>query len=151
MNTKQRIELILVLLMSLIISSCGSHFVSAYDYPFQSTGITVTTGDQIEFSASGKWDCGLGRTDLNGNDEMEPNSPAPNANLCALVGAIGVDTPNVGDGFFIGESNQITVTRSGTLYVGSNDNLGECVPGLPFSCYKDNKGTISVRISVKQP
>lgn len=126
--------------------------VLASAYPFQSTGITVTAGDQLEFSAnvSDTWNCGFGETGPNGNEGVkDSNSPVPNANLCALVGVIGVDTPNAGDGFFIGSSNQITATQSGTLYLGSNDNLGNCF-GTPGSCYQDNQGAISVWISVGQ-
>jgi hypothetical protein len=125
--------------------------VSASAYPFQSTGITVTAGDQLKFSASGNWNCGSGITWPNGNDGIqEPNSPVPNSNLCALVGVIDVDTPSAGSGFFIGSSNQITAMKSGTLYLGSNDNLGKCDGVNPGSCYRDNQGTISVWLSVGQ-
>ena len=40
-----------------------------------------------------------------------------------------------------------SATQNGTLYLGSNDNLGICQEG---SCYQDNQGAISVWISVRQ-
>lgn len=124
--------------------------VSASAYPFQSTEISVTAGDQLEFSASGTWYCGQGWTGPDGNPDIkEPNSPALSAGLCALAGMIGnVPTPTVNGCFFVGSTNQITATQSGTLYLGSNDNLGLCDGINPGSCYNDNRGAVSVWITV---
>jgi hypothetical protein len=125
--------------------------VPASAYPFQSTGISVTDGDQLEFSASGTWYCGLGWTGPDGGPNKDANSPVPSAGLCALVGMIGDDpTPFVGCCFFVGSTNQITATRSGMLYLGSNDSLGKCDGVNPGSCYNDNQGVVSVWITVSQ-
>jgi hypothetical protein len=128
--------------------------ITASAYPFQNTGITVTGGNLLEFSANGTWNCGSGQTGPNGNNGILDSSfPVPNANLCALVGVIGDNTPDPGDGFLIGSANQITATQSGVLYLGSNDNLGNCKLATPSpnvgSCYQDNQGSVSVSISVK--
>jgi hypothetical protein len=124
--------------------------VSASAYPFQSTGISVTAGNRLEFSASGTWYCGLGWTGPDGDPDIkEPNSPAPSASLCALVGMIDdVQTPTVNCGFFVGSTNQITATQSGILYLSSNDHLGPCDGINPGSCYNDNQGVVSVWITV---
>jgi hypothetical protein len=124
--------------------------VSATDYPFQSTGISVTAGDQLEFAASGTWYCGLGWTGPDGNPDIkEPNSPVPSAGLCALVGMIGdVPTPTVNCCFLVGSVNQITATQSGMLYLGTNDHLGPCDGLNPGSCYNDNRRDVSAWITV---
>lgn len=124
--------------------------VSASAYPFQSTGISVTAGDRLEFSASGTWYCGQGWTGPDGNSDIkEPNSPVPGAGLCALVGMISdTPTPTKRCCFFVGSTNQITATQSGMLYLGSNDNLGPCDGLNPGSCYNDNRGDVSVWITV---
>jgi hypothetical protein len=121
--------------------------INANSYPFQSTEITISSGDRLEFSASGNWNCGLGTIGPNGNDRKEPNSPAPNGNYCGLVGVIGTGTPSIGGGFFIGSAYQFTASQGGMLYLGSNENLGKCDGSHTGSCYEDNTGSISVHIT----
>jgi hypothetical protein len=126
--------------------------IPASAYPFPSTGISVRAGDQLSFSASGAWYCGLGWTGPDGDSRIkEPNSPVPNAGLCALVGMIGDHpTPTADCCFFIGSANQITATQNGMLYLGSNDSLGKCDWINPGSCYNDNLGSVSVWITERR-
>ncbi len=124
--------------------------VPASGYPFTSTEIQLQSGDQLSFTVTGSWNCGQGFYGPNGNTKTkEPNSPVPTAGLCALVGMIGdTNIPVAGSGFFIGSSKQLTATTNGTLYLGSNDNLGGCKGGPPGNCYPDNLGKVTVKIKV---
>jgi hypothetical protein len=112
------------------------------------TSIEVREGDTLCFTATKKWNVGQGSIGPDGNPGMCdcPVSDADgNAMIGALIGRIGTD----GTPFIIGSTNSIKATRSGILYLGSNDNLGPCT-GERGSCYDDNSGKIKVSIRIKR-
>lgn len=112
------------------------------------TSIEVREGDTLCFTATKKWDVGQGSITPDGNPgtcECPVSDAKGNAMVGALVGRIGTD----GTPFIIGSGNAVKATRSGTLYLGSNDNLGPCT-GQRGSCYDDNSGKVKVQVRIKR-
>jgi len=91
------------------------------------TGVTVNTGDQVAFQASGEILFGrsAGQTATpDGNAEgRSPSYPDPTVPVGALIGRIGTN----GKPFAIGMQTQpLPMPASGRLYLGVNDNeLGD--------------------------
>lgn len=108
-----------------------------------STGIQIQRGADVGFFASGQWDMGLG---LSGPDGLGSSCSActVHAPVGALIGRIG----RGGSPFLIGSRTTILATESGTLFLGSNDNLGNC-GGDPGSCYDDNRGSMQVCVEIR--
>jgi hypothetical protein len=112
------------------------------------TSIEVREGDTLCFTATKKWDVGQGSISPDGNPgtcECPVSDASGNAMVGALVGRIGAN----GTPFIIGSTNAVKATRSGTLYLGSNDNLGPCT-GQRGSCYDDNGGKVKVQVRIKR-
>jgi hypothetical protein len=100
------------------------------------TGIDVTTGDVIRFTAEGTVTWSPGQQD---GPAGEMNSPIndrrtiPGRPAGALIGRIGTSASDV---FFIGDDRGgFRVRTSGRLYLGVNDNS-----------YLDNSGSFQVRV-----
>lgn len=90
--------------------------------PWTDTGITVTAGDRIAFTASGQIQFGQSPgqvADPNGNPaERRANYPDPSVPVGALLGRIGNGAP-----FAIGMQTQaLVMPASGRLMLGVNDN-----------------------------
>jgi hypothetical protein len=112
------------------------------------TSIEVQEGDALCFTATKEWSLGQGSISPDGNPgicECPVSDAGGNAMLGALIGRIGTD----GAPFIIGSTNAVKATRSGTLYLGCNDNLGPC-NGQPGSCYDDNSGKLKVHVRIKR-
>lgn len=115
------------------------------------TEIQVQEGNTICFTASGKWDVGLGPIGPNGKEDWceclvsERHGTGFRGSVGALVGRIGEN----GAPFLVGSQTTITAMGNGTLYLGSNDNLGPCDGSTRGSCYDDNKRTLQVCVEVK--
>jgi hypothetical protein len=107
--------------------------------------IQVRTGDRLAFEASGSWSIGLGQVGANGGPGFCAGCPVQTA-PGALIGRIGN-----GAHFFIGEDSVIRAPASGTLFLGSNDNAeGLCDGQNTGSCYNDNTGSLSIRLTVRR-
>lgn len=112
------------------------------------TSIEVQEGDTLCFTAMKMWDVGQGSISPDGNPgtcDCPVRDASGNAMVGALIGRIGTD----GTPFIIGSTNAVKATRSGTLYLGSNDNLGPCT-GQRGSCYDDNSGKVKVSIHIRR-
>lgn len=125
--------------------------VSGDDY-WRETDVIVEKGDWLEFKATGRWWSGISNTGPDGDGGLfglgRPSSsqcPVVDANLGALVGKVEGDAP-----FRIGSQHQVIATKSGQLYLAMNDNTGSLEGGGPGSCYADNKGVISVVVTVRR-
>jgi hypothetical protein len=100
------------------------------------TGIDVTTGDVIRFSAEGSVLWSAGQEDGPAgemNSPMNDRRPVPARPAGALIGRIGTSASDV---FFIGgDRGAFRVRASGRLYLGVNDHY-----------YADNSGSFEVRV-----
>lgn len=117
------------------------------------TGITVSKGDLIKFTAIGHATYGLeGSTgnypttnpdgdrfvdDNSIGEKIDPSAIDPSAPIGSLVGKIGLN----GDCFYIGSSNQLIMPASGTIMLRYNDVEGE---------YYNNGGSYNVIISKEE-
>lgn len=114
------------------------------------TAIQVEDGNTISFSAFGTWDVGLGPTGPDGQHDWcectvsERSGAGFRGPVGALIGRIG----GQGEPFLIGSKKTITAVGSGTLFLGSNDNLGPCDKVSRGSCYDDNRGNMEVCVEV---
>jgi hypothetical protein len=85
------------------------------------TGVDVTAGSTVYFTASGQVTWGRGRRDGPAGERNSPENdarPLPTRPAAALIGRVGGDAP-----FFIGnESGGIRVRQNGRLYLGINDD-----------------------------
>jgi hypothetical protein len=99
------------------------------------TGINVTAGETIYFTADGAVIWGQGRQDTAAGEYNSPynrNRPIPGRPAGALIGRIGTSV------FFIGdETGAFRVNNTGRLYLGINDDV-----------LQDNSG--SFRVSVRR-
>jgi hypothetical protein len=111
------------------------------------TDITVQEGDTLCFTAKKFWDMGQGSVGPDGDPAL-CECPVSDADGNALVGALIGRIGTAGTPFLIGSANAVQADRSGTLYLGSNDNLGPC-NGQRGSCYNDNSGKLKVFVRVK--
>ncbi len=101
------------------------------------TGIDLTTGDVVRFSAEGSVVRGPGQEDGPAGEMNSPISdrrPVPARPAGALLGRIGTSASDV---FFIGgDRGAFRVRASGRLYLGINDHY-----------LADNSGSFEVRVS----
>ena len=111
------------------------------------TAIEVQAGDTLCFTATKRWDMGEGSVGPDGTPAL-CECPVSDAHGNALVGALIGRIGSEGAPFLIGSANAVRADRSGTLYLGSNDNLGPC-NGQRGSCYNDNSGKLKVFVRVK--
>ncbi len=125
--------------------------VFSENYPFKSTGITVHTGDKMEFSVDGQWDCGRGTVTPEGYDERYSNTVSPSERVCSLIGAIfDSDKPpdkNFDGYFFIGEHQTKAATSTGKLYLGCNDSV-EVSPDNPEERFIGNPTSSKLEVTI---
>jgi hypothetical protein len=104
------------------------------------TGLTISTGDRIRFTATGAvntqppFSDSLGGPDGNGFP-CTGECLLPSASFGALVGKIGN-----GPWFFIGQLRNVTATRSGALVLAVNDTI-----------FNDNEGQYRASVHVETP
>jgi len=88
------------------------------------TNITVQSGQNVFFEASGEVRWGPSRRDGPAgeqNSPMNPNRPIPNRQAAALIGRVG---DNSADYFFIGDDRgAVRMRSSGRLFLGVNDDV----------------------------
>ena len=102
---------------------------------WQSSGVTVQSGDQVSITASGTWVAGTKTFTPEGNSTSVPsNFPGPGLRAYSLIAKIGGNSP-----LYIGSSKSFTATSSGILYCSMNDD---------HSILWDNSGTLSVTITL---
>ena len=98
--------------------------VVSADVPFVDTGITVRSGQEVYFQASGQVRWGPNRKDGPAGEKNSPENrgrPMPNRAAAALIGKIG---DSARDYFFIGDDQgAIRVRNSGRLFLGINDDF----------------------------
>jgi hypothetical protein len=88
------------------------------------TGLTVTRGDTINFSASGRIWAGVWLTGDNGPEGWADlrtagtEFPLPGARIYGLLAQIGNDPP-----FYVGQGGQHRANSSGRLFLRINDNV----------------------------
>jgi len=102
------------------------------------TGITVSEGTNITFTATGTWthdDGVVSPYSADGAGFTTGISVLPSANIGTLLGKVG----SGGSWFLIGASNTVAMPASGELYLGFNDD--------PAPAYGDNSGSVSVDIT----
>jgi hypothetical protein len=101
------------------------------------TGLTISTGDRIRFSATGTVDTqplfpgSRGGPDGNGSP-CTGECLLPSASFGALIGKIGS-----GPWFLIGQLRNVTATRSGALVLAVNDTV-----------FDDNEGQYRVAVHI---
>ncbi len=105
--------------------------------PWTDTGITVSQGEAVSFSASGQvtWIAGRPPVGPDGtmvNSHWEGRYPIRSRGVGALIGRIGPS----GQPFAIGSNASITMPASGELYLGIND-----------SDFSDNGGGYTVQMA----
>jgi hypothetical protein len=100
------------------------------------SGVTVRSGQEVMFVATGRVQWGPSRRDGAGGERSSPfnaRRPMPDRNAAALIGRIGEN----GDPFFIGDAKEaIRMRGSGRLFLGVNDDY-----------LQDNTGSLRVVIS----
>jgi small nuclear ribonucleoprotein (snRNP)-like protein len=88
------------------------------------TGLTVRSGQQIRFAATGQVQLSVSATDTAqpaGGNRQATNAPMPGAPAGALIGRIGN-----GQAFAVGNLTEVVMPASGRLYLGVNDDeLGD--------------------------
>jgi len=109
-----------------------------------STGINVEVGDKIVITASGTWNGGGGDVGPDGGTQSDFQSLVRTAHLGALVGRIGRNDT----AFMVGHEKTFIAMKRDTLFLGYNDNMGKCDNINIGSCYDDNKGILSVDVTV---
>jgi hypothetical protein len=118
------------------------------------THIIVRKGQQLEFTATGKWDSGIHPSGPDGDSSHDcDNRYIICGKLGALVGAIGTPYSDKNDlkaaAFLIGSSSTQTAASDGILFLAMNENLGSCKEGVEGSCYDDNLYSLEVVVTVK--
>jgi hypothetical protein len=106
------------------------------DTPWNDTGITVSSGQRLAFSASGKIGFGQGLAATAGpdgnNEYRRSNYPVRDMPVGALIGKVGNGAP-----FIIGSNTQpIVMNGNGRLMLAVNDEY-----------YQDNEGAFRVTIT----
>lgn len=105
--------------------------------PWTDTGIDLTQGTTLSISASGVIDVANGNLPFgpNGNPNCSAGTgwPGPGLHCFSLIGSIG----NNGTPFEVGTSTSFSITTSGRLFLGVNDNV-----------FSDNSGSWSATITV---
>jgi len=117
-------------------------------------GLTVQKGDTVSITAiSGQWKCAdvTGWTGIQGSPDYHAvyhDWAVPSAPFCSLIGKIAG-----GPWRQLAPSFQLVADRSGPLALTTNELMpDQCTqePGGPTSCYADNKGAITVQITVSR-
>ena len=111
--------------------------------PLVPTGITISKGQTLTMEADGKWTVGLGQVDANGTSDA-CECPVRDANNRAQVGALIGQIGENGRPFLVGTSYSEKAVADGELFLGSNDNMGDCTGAGKGSCYDDNAGELGV-------
>jgi hypothetical protein len=127
--------------------------IQASAYPFTTTNIQLSPGDEIEIRVLGAdttyLNCGVGRTSPMGMIDHQYQSSAiyPGASFCSFIGRIG-DGPY----FAIGAYYKSVSEVSGKLKLGVNDiTLNNCGDKTsPETCIKDNTGELSIKVTVNR-
>ena len=130
-------------------SSSDSFVVMGHSGMWTDTGIDITPGNTVEFSASGKVDIGGSYGETSDPKGWSPSSGnkgfiLPSAPRFSLIGAIGnvkydpSQYPTKTTYFAIGGSKSMKATTSGRLYLSVNDDV-------PW----DNTGSFTVKVTVK--
>jgi len=131
--------------------------IDARVWPGVDTGVVLASGQIIHVvQTGGSWNCDDTSPFKMVGAGGDPNYPynsdhlaVPYATYCSLVGRIGQD----GAWQEIGTSETFTAGQAGALYLAPNDVPPDvCNPpsepgGAPTSCYTDNHGALTVRIS----
>lgn len=118
-------------------------------FPFEKSPVELREGDSVEIIVPGAnsiiLNCGVGDTTVLGmvNHEYQPVSALPTANLCSLIGRIGLEPAPY---FPIGAYTKMTINMDGVLYLGINDVIPERCS--IEDCFPDNSGKILVRVIV---
>lgn len=102
------------------------------------SGLDVSRGDRLRFSASGK--VNLSRTQVTGPEGVnisDPQKMMPTRPTGGLIGVIGDDND---DFIFIGATAEVVAQHSGRLFLMVNENNLD-----------DNSGAFTVRIQVQSP
>jgi hypothetical protein len=129
---------------SVLSSRKGSYTFKVAAGDWTDTGVTVTLGDQLDFTATGTVTVSDGRSatpdgNARGWTDLIRQFPLNSANSGALIGRIsnaGASVP-----FLIGTSKQIDVTTSGKLYL--NVNLSSDITG-------DGSYSVTMKLSKAQ-
>ena len=116
--------------------------------PWTDTGIDVTAGTLVTIHASGKARYGPLApqvTDANGGNfdgqQFFPSAVYPKVVVCSLIGRIG-DEPVPKKGGFVGVDYEESMTASGRLFLGFNDQVGQ---------FGDNSGAFDVSVTTSCP
>ena len=101
---------------------------------WQNSGVKVSAGDRLVFSAEGRWTSGKFTGGPEGMQTKDTHGyVAGGERAYSLVGKVGSQK------FYVGTRQEITVTRSGNLLLSMND-----VSGL----FGDNSGRVVVTINL---
>jgi hypothetical protein len=113
-------------------------------------GLMLTQGEIVNITAiGGQWICATdaGPASIGGNPDYNATNNSwavPGAPFCSLIGRIG-------DGPWqeIGQESQFTADRAGPLALTVNELMpGNCPqPPSDTSCYTDNQGAITIKIT----
>ena len=151
-------------LVALVICACGSR--TELDAPrgscspathelsvpstttWTDTGLDVSAGTDVAIHASGKVRYGSmapQQTDANGGNfdgqQFFTTAIFPKAPVCSLIGRVG-DAPVPAKDGFVGTDYHETMTASGRLYLGFNDQKNQ---------FGDNSGAFDVSITIDCP
>src|SRR5277367_2606184 len=129
---------------SVLSSRKGSYTFKVPAGDWTDTGVTVTLGDQLDFTATGTVTISDGHSstpdgNARGWKDLIRQFPLNSANSGALIGRISNGNASVP--FLIGASKQIDVTTSGKLYL--NVNLSSDLTG-------DGSYSVTVKLSKSQ-
>jgi hypothetical protein len=120
------IIMVALLLMTMPKTREYSTTVSAGCPAFNTTGVVVEKGDDVEIIVQGEdpaWDCGRGLIGPEGYfGEKYQDHFSPSSNACALIGYVG--QPQVY--FHVGYYKQFKAADAGLLYLGVNDAKNQC-------------------------
>ena len=112
--------------------------------PWTDTGVDVSAGSVVKIHASGTVRYGgmaEQQTDANGGNfdgqQFFTTAVFPNAIVCSLIGRVD-DAPVPAKNGFVGTDYQGTMTASGRLYLGFNDQKDQ---------FSDNSGAFDVTIT----
>jgi hypothetical protein len=121
--------------------------VWASEFPLGDTNIRVNDGDEVEIRVLSanqtSWNCAIGVTNAMGfaEDDLQPVTLLPSANICALIGQI-----EGGPYFVVGAYAKFVADVSGSVFLGANDVPPEkCAIS---DCFADNEGKQYVKITV---
>jgi hypothetical protein len=112
--------------------------------PWTDTAIDVSAGTIVTMHASGKVRYGgmpAQITDANGGNfdgqQFFPTAVFPKAVVCSLIGRVG-DQPVPKQNGFVGVDYKESMTSSGRLFLGFNDQVGQ---------FGDNSGAFDVSVT----